>query len=270
MKSLVRFTARPKLNTPNMLASWPGVSNVSLNVATYLIKKLGFKKLAEIQAIHFFDPSGVLVRKSLIEAPQFPKSEFYYWKSRRAGSDIILFIGEEQPPPNKVYEMANLVLDVGIKYKMKRVYTCAAAITHMHHTEQPRVWGAVTSEPLALELKKYQLVQEGTLQIAGLNGLLLGIARERGIEGVCLLGEVPMYASRIPNPMAALAIIDVLSKLLEITVDTKELSEIAIEVKEKMKQAAAAAMGEYIDYFTEPIWEYGEENNEEEDEDEEE
>ena len=31
-----------------------------------------------------------------------------------------------------------------------------------------------------------------------------------------------------------------------------------------MKQAAAAAMGEYIDYFTEPIWEYGEDEEEEE------
>jgi hypothetical protein len=29
-----------------------------------------------------------------------------------------------------------------------------------------------------------------------------------------------------------------------------------------MKQLAAEAMGEYIDYFTQPIWEYGEEEEE--------
>jgi len=29
-----------------------------------------------------------------------------------------------------------------------------------------------------------------------------------------------------------------------------------------MKQLAAEAMGEYIDLFTEPIWEYGEEEEE--------
>ncbi len=264
MKSVVKFYARPKLNAPIMLACWPGVSNVALNVATYLEKKLGFKKLAEIQALHFFDPIGVLVRSSVIEAPQFSKSEFYYWKNRMGGNDIILFIGEEQPTATKVYELANLILDVGQKYQVKRIYTCAAALTRMHHTEQPRVWGAATSPALAKELKKYELVQEGTLQIAGLNGLLLGIAKERGLDGICLLGEVPMYASRIPNPMAALAIIKVLSKMLGIVVDTEELAEIADEVKEKMEEASATAMGEYIDLFTEPIWEKDQEEEEEE------
>jgi hypothetical protein len=107
-------------------------------------------------------------------------------------------------------------------------------------------------------------VQRGNLHIAGLNGLLLGIAKERNIEGVCLLGEVPMYATRIQNPMAALAILKVLTKMLDIEIDTAELAQLARETKEKMKQAAAAAMGEYIDYFTEPIWEYGREEEEEE------
>ena len=45
----------------------------------------------------------------------------------------------------------------------------------------------------------------------------------------------------------------------KIEVDTDELVELARETKEKMKQVAAEAMGEYIDYFTEPIWEHGEE-----------
>ena len=45
-----------------------------------------------------------------------------------------------------------------------------------------------------------------------------------------------------------------------------ELAQLASETKEKMKQIAAEAMGEYIDLFTEPIWEYGEGEGEEEDE----
>jgi proteasome assembly chaperone (PAC2) family protein len=103
-----------------------------------------------------------------------------------------------------------------------------------------------------------------------LNGLLLGVAKERNIEGMCLLGEVPMYASRMPNPMAALAVVKVLSKLLEIEVDTVELTRLAEETREKMKQAAAEAMGQYIDYFTQPIWEQGQEGDGEDEEEEEE
>jgi len=254
MNGFIRFVARPRLKSPNLLASWPGVSNVSLSVATYIEKKLGFKRLAVVNPMPFFDPIGVTVRKSIIEAPQFPSSEFLYWKNSKGGNDLILFIGEDQPQA-KIYPMANLVLDVAEKYGVKRVYTCAAALTRMHHAETPRVWGAATTPEIADELKKCGLIHGGTMQIAGLNGLLLGIAKEREMEGVCLLGEVPQYASRIPSPMAALAIIKVITPMLGIEIDTEELAVLAEEVKERMKQAASVAMGEYIDYFTEPIWE---------------
>ncbi len=267
MSNLVKLYAHPKLNSPNMLAAWPGIANVSTLVATYLQRKLDFKRLGEIEAAHFFDPIGVMVRNNVVEAPQFPQSRFYYRKNEGGGSDIILFIGDDQPA-TKAYELANCVLDVGLRFQVKRIYTCAAAITRMHHTEQPKVWGVATSQQLTEDLKRYDLLQRGNLQIAGLNGLLLGVAKERGIEGICLLGEVPMYATRIQNPMAALAIVEMLTKMLDIEIDTVELAQLASETKEKMKQLAAEAMGEYIDLFTEPIWEQGEEGEEEEEEEE--
>ncbi len=263
MKDLVKLRARPKLNSPNMLAAWPGIGNVSIIVATYLARKLDFKELGEVEASYFFDPIGVVVENNVVEAPQFPQSKFYYWKNKGGGSDIVLFIGEDQPA-SKGYELANCVLDVGERFQVKRVYTCAAALTRIHHTEQPKVWGVATSQQVAGDLSKYDLVQRGNLQIAGLNGLLLGVAKERDIEGVCLLGEVPMYATRIQNPMAALAILNILSRILDVEIDMAELAQLASETKERMKQAAAEAMGKYIDYFTEPIWEHGDEEEEEE------
>jgi len=246
-----------------MLAVWPGIGNVALIVAEYLQRKLNFKELGEIEASHFFDPIGVLVRDNVIEAPQFPQSKLFYWKNTGGRSDIILFIGEAQPAA-KGYELANCVLDVGLRFHVKRIYTCAAALTRIHHSEQPKVWGVATSLQVAKDLEKHDLVQRGNLHISGLNGLLLGVAKERDIDGVCLLGEVPMYATRIQNPMAALAIINVLTEILAIKVDVAELTMLAQETRERMKQVAAQAMGEYIDYFTEPIWEHGDEEEEEE------
>ena len=265
MNDLVKLHARPKLNSPNMLAAWPGIGNVATIVANYLLSKLGFKELGALEASYFFDPIGVLVRDNVVEAPNFPQSQFYYWKNERKGSDLILFIGDDQPSA-KGYELANCVLDVGQRFQVKRVYTCAAAMTRIHHTEPPRVWGVATSHDLAEDLRKYNLVQASNLQIAGLNGLLLGIAKERGIDGICLLGEVPLYATRVPNPMAALAVLKVLAGMLEVEVDLAELAKMAVEAGERMKQVAAQAMEEYIDYFTEPIWERGEEEEEEEEE----
>ncbi len=257
MKDLVKISARPKLESPNMLAAWPGISNVAMIVATYLYRKLKFKDLAEVRAPHFFDPIGVLVKDSMIEAPQFPRNNFYYWKNEAGKSDIILFLAEAQPA-TKSYEMANCVLDAGLRFHARRVFTCAAALTRIHHTEQPRVWGVGTNQALAQELAGNNLVQGGNLQISGLNGLLLGVAKEREIDGVCLLGEVPAYTSQVHNPVAALAIINVLKEMLAIEINTDELAQYADEAKKQMKQVAAEAMEEYIDYFTEPVWEYGE------------
>lgn len=255
MNKLFKLHARPKLNSPILLAAWPGIGNVSMIVASYLERKLNFKRLGEIQSVHFFDPVGVIVRDNIVEAPSFPQNRFYYWKNETGGNDIILFIGEQQPA-TKSYELANCVLDVAAKFMVERVYTFAAALTRIHHTEQPKAWGVATSPEVAEELSMNNLTRKGNLQIAGLNGLILGVAKEREVDGICLLGEVPMYATKIQNPMAALAIVNVLTRTLGIEVDMGELVQLASETRESMKQAAAEAMGEYIDYFTEPIWEH--------------
>lgn len=268
MKGPIKLRAKPKLNSPNMLAAWPGIGNVSIIVATYLQRQLDFKELGEIEASYFFDPIGVIARDNVVEAPQFPQSQFYYWKNKGGENDLILFIGSDQPGA-KAYELAGCVLDVGLSFQVKRVYTCAAALTHIHYTEQPRVWGVATSQKVAEELQKHDLVQRNALQIAGLNGLLLGVAKERNIEGICLLGEVPTHISRIENPIAALAILKVLTGMLGIEIDTTELAETARETKEQIKQITAMAMGDYIEHFTQAIWEHGDGEEEEEEEEEE-
>jgi proteasome assembly chaperone (PAC2) family protein len=262
MNELVRLFARPRLKKPVMLASWPGIGNVSIIAASYLLRKLDFKDLGEIEPSVFFDAIGVVARDNVIEEPQFPQSQFYYWKNKPGSSDIILFIGEDQPS-TKGYELANCVLDVAERFRVGRVYTCAAALSRMHHSEQSRVWGVVTSPKMSPELGKYDLTQKGNLQISGLNGLLLGVAKERGMEGVCLLGEVPIYATRIQNPAAAVAVLGVLTKMLDIEIDITELADVAKESASRMKQMADEAMEEYIDHFTQPIWESGEEEEEE-------
>jgi len=265
MSSVIKITARPRLSSPNLLAAWPGIGNVAMIIAGYMKSKLGFKDLGFLEPSAFFDPIGVLVKGDVVEAPTFPQSRFYYWKNEAGASDLILFIGDDQPAA-KGYDLANCVLDAAERFHARRIYTCAAAVTRIHHTESPKVWGVATSQEVSDDLRPHNLEHASNLQIAGLNGLLMGVAKERSIDGVCLLGEVPGYASRVPNPMAALSVIKVLATMLEVKLDLAELAKMAVEAEERMKQVAAQAMQEYIDYFTEPIWEQGEEDEEDEDE----
>jgi proteasome assembly chaperone (PAC2) family protein len=55
-----------------MLASWPGIGDVSLTAAKYLIEKLNAVEIGEIEPTHFFEPVGVTVRDNLVESPRFP------------------------------------------------------------------------------------------------------------------------------------------------------------------------------------------------------
>jgi uncharacterized protein len=142
-------------------------------------------------------------------------------------------------------------------------------MTNIHFTEQPKVWAVATNKPLIEELRKHDLLQKGSIQIAGLNGLLLGLAKERDFNGVCIMTEVPSQTSRMENPMAALSILKVFMKLVDIEINTKELAENAKEMMEQVKQAMTIAMGEYIEHFTQPIWEQGEEVDEEDEGDDE-
>jgi hypothetical protein len=245
-----------------MLASWPGIGDVSLTAAKYLVEKLDAEAIGEIEPLNFFEPMGVTVRDNVVESPRFPESKFYYWHSAKAGKGLVVFIGEEQPS-FKGYELVNCVLDVAQKLKVVRVYSCAAAVTHIHHSEEIKVWGAATDSNLIDELSKCNVILRGNLRIAGLNGLILGMAKERGMEGICLLGEVPAYATQIANPKASLAVLRVLTKMLGITVDMTELSQLAEQADVEMDRIAKRVTAEFIDQFTEPIWQQDEDEEEE-------
>jgi len=197
MKELVKFSASPKLNSPVMLAAWPGIGNVSIIVATYLKRKLEFEELGEVEASHFFNPIGVLVKDDVVEAPQFPNSSFYYWENKGGGSDIILFIGEDQPT-TKSYELANCILDVGLRFQVKRIYTCAAALTRIHHTEPPRVWGVATSQHVAKDLVGYDLVLKGNLRF---EWVTIGSSQREGYRRYLFVGRGAnvCYPSSEPN-----------------------------------------------------------------------
>ncbi|MCJ7605378.1 MAG: PAC2 family protein, partial [Dehalococcoidales bacterium] len=87
MNSVSKITGRPRLRTPSLIATWPGVGNVAMVIANYLRAKLPLKDLGYLEASNFFDPIGVLVKDDVVEAPTFPQSQFYYYKNTRTKQD---------------------------------------------------------------------------------------------------------------------------------------------------------------------------------------
>jgi hypothetical protein len=260
MRDEIKLHKQPRPRSCAMLASWPGIGDVSLTAAKYLVDKLNAAEIGEIEPVNFFEPMGVIVRENVVDSPRFPENKFYYWQSGKAGHGLVIFIGEEQPSL-KGYDLVNCVLDVAQRFKVARVYSCAAAVTRIHHSEEMKVWGAATASSLLDELGKHNVILRGNLRIAGLNGLILGMAKERGMEGICLLGEVPAYATQMANPRASLAVLGILTEMLGITLDVTELVQLAEQVDKEMDRIAKRVTAEFIDQFTEPIWEKDEEED---------
>ncbi|MDY6917780.1 MAG: PAC2 family protein [Chloroflexota bacterium] len=237
-----------------MIAAWPGMGGVAIVAAKYLVERVDAQEFASIEPDQFFDLGGVLVEDSVVQDIGIPEGKFYCLEDN-GENDLIGFMSEAQPHI-KGYGMANLVLDVAQRYKVRRLFTFAAAPTHIHHTATPQVLAAATSPRLVQELGKYdvKLLREGS--VSGLNGLLLGVAKKRGMDGICLLGEIPIYTTQVANPRSSKAVLDVFCRMTGLEVDLTEIEswaeETDREVEQKMahlKEAFRDEARELIDYF---------------------
>ncbi len=228
----------PKLNHPWLVAVWPGMGNVALSAGFYLMAKLGMHLLAEFSPRELFDVDHIEVKGGLIHTGHMPRSRFFVWKDPDEKRDIVIFIGEAQPPLGK-YAFCSKLIEFSRQIGVERVFTFAAMATQMHPEHPSRVFAAATDAETLKELNTFDLepLEEG--HISGLNGLLLGTAAEAGLHGVCLLGEMPHIFAQLPFPKASLAVLEVFSDIASIKVDLTELSEQADAVNEKLGELLA-------------------------------
>ncbi len=227
-----------KLNNPWLVAVWPGMGNVALSAGYYLMAKKGMELLAEFSPPELFDVDHVEVKDGLIQSGQRPRSRFFAWTDPEQQHDIVVFIGEAQPQVGK-YAFCHKLIDYAVELGVERVFTFAAMATQMHPEHGSRVFGATTDEASLKELRELELeiLQDG--DISGLNGVLLGAAAERGLSGICLLGEMPHIFAQLPFPKASLAVVRVFASLAELDLDTTELFEQAQAMEQKLGEVLA-------------------------------
>jgi len=244
----IRLFRQPELEKPELICGWPGIGNIGLIAVDTLKGILGAEEFGEIEPWDFSYPKKVLIKDGLLEELRFPSNKFYYKRLERR--DLIFFIGEEQPTEGekmyaageKAYQMSNLVLDVAEKFGCQRVYTSGACVSPIHHTVKPRVVSVVSSEKLAEEVIRYQNTilisemggREGEGVITGLNGLLLAVAKRRGLESICLMGEIPdwLSGSPFPYPKASKSVLEVFADILGIRIDFTVLDKMVAQIEE--------------------------------------
>ncbi len=226
-----------KLRDPWLVAAWPGMGNVAVGAAGYLVVKLGAKLVHEMPSRDLFDVPHIDVKDGLARPGRLPRNMFFEWRNPAPGNarDLLIFIGEAQPPLGG-YALCHKILDFAQQKGVKRLVTFAAMASQLHPSNNPRVFGVATDQPLLNQLKslEVEILKEG--QISGLNGVLLAAGSERGIAGMCLLGELPYFAAGVPNPKASLAALEVFTTMAGVEIDFAELKEQTIAVEKALLQ----------------------------------
>src|SRR5262245_30468424 len=221
------------LERPWLVAMWPGMGHVALNAGVYLLAKLGMTAIAEFQAGDLFDVEQVEVKHGLIQPPRRPRNRFFAWKAPNGGRDLIVFLGEAQPPLGK-YPLCRQIVDYAKRLGTERVFTFAAMATRMRPEDRCRVFGAATDADGVQELRQLELEVMSEGNIGGLNGVLLGAAAEAGLRGACLLGEMPHVFAQLPFPKASLAILEIFNPLAGLDLDLSDLAEQAHTTEEQL------------------------------------
>lgn len=229
---IIKKIKEPEVNNPVLVEGLPGIGHVGRIAAKHLCEELKAEKFATLYSDTF--PPQVLIEKSGII--QEMKNDFYYWKSEDGKKDIIFIIGNTQSStPEGQYLLSKEILDLAMKYGVKMIYTLGG-LGVGRIVEKPRVYGAVTHEKFIPRLEELNVIvkRDGMGQIIGISGLLLGLARIKGLEGICLMGETSGYYL---DPNSAKAVLEVLCKLLGISVDMTKLLEKAKAAERRVAEA---------------------------------
>lgn len=245
MATRVKFLKKAKLKKAVLFTGLPGIGLVGKIAVDYLLRQLKAEKIAEIISDSF--PPSVHTKNGLVD---LIKDELYHVKSR--SEDFLFLAGPVQPALDirstsmvEHYEFAQTLVDELGKHGVKEIYTLAGLnIGDRRMVREPNVIIAATNKKILADWRKFGVIAdrpEGL--ISGAAGLILGIAKEEGIEGACLMGET--NAKLIYGDQgAAKKIIELLLKKYGFKIDMSKIEKEAKEIELSFNQLAKQFEGQ--------------------------
>jgi proteasome assembly chaperone (PAC2) family protein len=188
-KPFVRELENPKLENPTFIHGLPGFGNVGRIAAGLLVKHTNAKPFAELYSPTF--PDYVAVNgKGVCHLPHY---EFY--SASIEGSNFVIMTGESQPSFDDVlahYEVCGEILDYVQRLGCQFLITIGGIPIA---EEKAQVYVAATTRKIATEFSEKGAAVYSRGRVVGGTGLTLAMAKERGLDGLCILGATTGYTS---------------------------------------------------------------------------
>lgn len=201
----VRLKDAP-IRKPVVIAAMQDMGNVG-SIAIDFINKSLDTQLFRYVSIPF--PNYVIDNGGYID---FEREKWEY----RYGSDgaVVVFGGGiGQPQTNQeLYDLCGDVIDMAMEYEAHLIYTLGAFHTTRDYGKSPKTLMTATTQALSEQIQKLGVdPTPGSSLITGFNGLILGLAKERGLPGVGLYAEIDN--PQVPQFRSAKSLLLTLEKL---------------------------------------------------------
>ncbi|MBI2147906.1 PAC2 family protein [Candidatus Woesearchaeota archaeon] len=238
--------AMPALKNPIMIEGLPGIGNVGKVAVDFMIDELKAVKLLELRSYSM--PHSVFVTED--NEVELPTIEMYYkkfGKGKKARRDLLFLAGDIQPTDEvSSYDFSYTILDLMAQLKSREIITLGG-IGLPQAPENPKVYCTGNSKRLISAYKKGTAIDSNLYgvvgPIIGVTGLLIGLAKEKNIEGVCLLAETfghPLYLGMKGSQEILKVLNAKLSLGLNLNDLTKEIKEVEQEIMKRSKQLEEA------------------------------
>lgn len=194
------------IRRPIVIAAMQDMGNVGSIAIDFINKSLGTRPFRHV-SIPF--PNYVVDSGGYVDF-QREKWEYRYGSD---GSVVVFGGGIGQPQTNQeLYDLCEDVVGVARQYSAQIVYTLGAFHTDRKYGKSPKTFFAATTQELAGQLRRLGLEPTpGSSLITGFNGLILGIAKEAGLQGIGLYAEIS--DPQVPQFRSAKSLLATLEKL---------------------------------------------------------
>jgi hypothetical protein len=207
-----------KLKDVILISSLPDMGKVGGLVTQHIAKKISARVAAKIILT---DKSLVNHKDSLVE---LPFDEYKLLVDEK--NSLVIFTGENQPQEsNMVSDLVNFVIEMVQKWGNVKMIISSGGYIPLQKGYGNEVFGVANNQKSLELLKTYnvKLLGEDVKSITWFNGLVLGVAKNRNVNGVSLFGEI--YDAELPQHKAAKNIINTIERLLKLQINTDELEQ---------------------------------------------
>jgi uncharacterized protein len=202
----------PGSKFPTLICGFPGSGYVGKLAIDHLIHELNASHLVDIYSNTF--PPQVMIKSD--GTVDLIKNAMFYHESPTSPSLNMMFLtGDSQPSnPDAEYLLAETILEIASKFSVVHVYALAAYITGVF-VQKPRVFCTASDMESLRSINTPDIAVMDGGAITGMNGLIIGLAKLKGMRGTCLLGETSGY---VVDAKASRLILEVLTTRLGIEI----------------------------------------------------